>query len=446
MIYASRCFPDLKQARQRATTKLDELAATLWFRIGIAVLLAVIHVAVFAKAGHDRLKLDFNSYPDEAPYFSNPDAPATRGYPRQPHRWSRLVVSRLDAQHYIGTAVRGLSACPTDPKSPDYMYLDCGLGWLPAWGVIGGAVAEVTHTADDEALMFLSILAAIALNLVWTSDVLVQRLGRGVAWATLIGFNVYPGGFYLVTPYTESITIVLAMGGFVALAKERWVLSAFLVGASTAFRLSAFSYAVAIGCALLAAAWDRRKAGTEKWWRPLLGLPLCGWGQLMTMLVLQIMLGDWRAFLRARAAFGDQHNWGRLVDITYYVRGFAGQNLDGVFLVAMVAIMALTARGVLRRFTNPEGTFIVVASAVTLVLSVVAPLQYWGITRYLMLCPLAFFGIGLMARRHFALFALWLVLCAAVYWHVELCDYITQGNPTLCPCLGRMEFGMPFGS
>jgi hypothetical protein len=51
-----------------------------------------------------------------------------------------------------------------------------------------------------------------------------------------------------------------------------------------------------------------------------------------------------------------------------------------------------------------------------------------------------------MAKKHTALFVLWCILCAAFYWHVELCGYITQGNPTLCPCLGKMEFGMPFGS
>jgi hypothetical protein len=439
-------FPDLTQARDRAVTRLGEVSETTWFRVAVASLLLVLHLVAFVRAGHSRLGLDFNSNPDEAPYFSDPDAPATRGYPRQPHRWSRLVVSRLDAQHYIGTAERGLSACPKDPHSPDGAYLDCGLGWLPAWGAIGGVVADATHLASDKALMFLSILAGLWLNLIWTSPILVKRLGRGVAWATLIGFNVYPSAFYLVTPYTEAATLALAMGGFVALARERWVLAAFLVGASTAFRVSAVTFAIAIGCALLVAAYQRREKKLKDWWKPLLGLPLCGWGQMATMLVLQIVLGDWRAFLRARHAFGDAHDWGRLFDITYYVKGFAGQDMDVVFLVAFGAIIALTAREVLKKFNSVENTFLVVASGMTIILSIVAPLHYWGITRYLMLCPMAFFGIGLMARKYTVLFILWCVLCLAFYWHVELCGYITQGNPTTCPCLGKMEFGMPFGS
>ena len=42
--------------------------------------------------------------------------------------------------------------------------------------------------------------------------------------------------------------------------------------------------------------------------------------------------------------------------------------------------------------------------------------------------------------------ASWLVLCAIMYWHVELCSYVAQGNPNICPCLGKVEFTLPFGS
>jgi len=439
-------FPDWKQASRRFKASLDELAGSLPFRLGIAALLACLHLAMFARAGHERLDMPFNSAPGEAPYFSNPDAPATRGYPRQPHRWSRLVVSRLDAQHYIGTSVRGLTACPTNPNAPDVAYLDCGLGWLPAWGLTGSVVTQVTGLADDVALVALSMIAAIILNMLWVSGTMFKRMGKLEAYAILLAFNVYPSAFYVVTPYTEAATIAFAIGGFIALAKERWVLAAFLVGASTALRVSAVAFAIAIGCALLMAAWQRRKAGTRQWWRPLLGLPLCGWGQMLTMLMLQIVLGDSNAFLRAREAFGDQHDLSRVFDATYYVKGFAGQDMDVVIFAGMIGILALTVRQVLKRFNSVEQTFLIVSSAVTIVLVVVAPLQYWGITRYMMLCPLAFLGMGVMARKHTAVFVLWIVLCGAFYWHVELCGYITQGNPVACPCLGRMEFGMPFGS
>jgi hypothetical protein len=439
-------FPDLNQVRDKAVKRFGELSETAAFRLAVASLLLVLHLAAFTRAGHSRLGVEFNSTPDEAPYFSDPDAPATQGYPRQPHRWSRLVVSRLDAQHYIGTAERGLSACPKDPSSPDVAYLECGLGWLPAWGTIGGVLADATHMPSDKALMFLSIVAALALNFLWTSPIFVKRLGRGVAWAALIGFNVYPDAFYLVTPYTVAATLALAIGGFIALASERWLIAALLVGASTALDTPAVAFAIALGCALVVAAYQRRDQKLKDWWRPLLGLPLCIWGQLATMLVLQIAVGDWSAFFRARHAFGATHEWGRLFDVTYFIKGLAGQDMDVVFLLGFVLIIALTARELLKRFTRVENVFLVVASAVTLVLTVIAVPQYWGITRYLMLCPMAFLGIGLMARKSIMLFVLWCVLCLAFYWHVELCGYITQGDAARCPCLGRIEFGMPFGS
>lgn len=439
-------FPDLNQVRDKAATRLGKLSEATAFRLAVASLLLVLHLVAFVRAGHSRLGVEFDSTPDEAPYFSDPDAPATLGYPRQPHRWSRLVVSRLDAQHYIGTAERGLSACPTDPSAPDSAYLECGLGWLPAWGTIGGVVADATHMASDKALMLLSIVAALALNLLWTSPVLVKRLGRRVVWATLIGFNVYPAAFYLVTPYAEAATLAFAIGGFVALASERWLLAALLVGASTAFATPALAFSIALGCALLVAAYQRREQKLDQWWRPLLGLPLVAWGQLATMLVLQIVVGDWSAFLRARHAFGATHQWGRLFDVSYYVKGLAGQDMDVVFLLAFVTIIALTARDVLAKFTRVENVFLVVATGLTIILGIVAVPHYWGITRYLMLCPMAFFGIGLMARKYTVLFVLWCVLCLAFYWHVDLCGYITQGNSTVCPCLGRIELAMPFGS
>lgn len=439
-------FPDWTQARQQLLAKLDELASHAAFRIFVAALLASMHLATFARAGEQRLGLPFNSAPGEAPYFSDPDAKATTGFPRQPHRWSRLVVSRFDAQHYIGTSIRNFTACPTDGSTPDIEYLHCGLGWLPAFGLAGGVVSQVTGIADDIALMLLSLFCAIAVNLMWTCKTIVNRIGKLEAYATLIAFNFYPSAFYMVTPYTEAATIALLLGGFIALAKERWLLSAFLIGASTALRISSAALGAGLGCALLVAAYQRHKAGTPQWWRPLIAIPLCGWGQFATMALLKVEVGSFWAFFRARESFGDEHDWSRVVDGTYYVRGFAAQNMDSVVLVAVIAIIALTGRYVIRRFTGPEATYLIVGGVLTLILVLVAPLQYWGITRYIMLAPLGYLAMGAMARRHTAVFVLWLVLCALFYWHVELCGYISQGNPKICPCLGRFELWMPFES
>ncbi len=426
---------------------VDGLLDKRWFQLGLATFLACIHLFMFAQAGHSRLGLPFNDAPGEELVFNDLHAPATRGQPRQPTHWSRLIVSRFDAQHYEGTAVRGLTACPTDASTATGgQYLDCGLGWLPAYGWVGGAVSAVTGFEPDYALVLTSVLCAIVLNMLWVSRTMVKRLGKFEAYAVLIAWNFYPDAFYLVTPLVEAAVMALAIGGFIALCNERWVLSAFLIGACTALRMPTAAFAIALGCTLLFVAWQRREAKTPQWWRPLLGLPLCGWGQFLTMLVLQVRLGNWLAFFSARKAFGDENRSSRLTDPVYLIQGFTAQNMDMVIFVALLAIIALTFRRTIAKFAKPEAMFLVIASVVTIFLVILAPLHWWGITRYMMLCPLAFLGMGIMARAHKGLFVLWFVLCCAFYWHVEICNYITQGDAKVCPCSGRTELHMPFAS
>src|SRR5437660_6870590 len=111
--------------------QLDRVSREFHFRFAVAAVLVSFHIFAFAVAGDEQLSTSFNSAPGEAPYFSNPDAPSLSGrIPRQPHHWSRLVVSRWDAQHHIAFALRGITSCPTDAsKATDLAYADCGVGW-----------------------------------------------------------------------------------------------------------------------------------------------------------------------------------------------------------------------------------------------------------------------------------------------------------------------------
>src|SRR5262249_22717879 len=111
-----------------------------------------------------------------------------------------------------------------------------------------------------------------------------------------------------------------------------------------------------------------------------------------------------------------------------------------------IAILALTAREVVKRLTPEQAIFLITCTAITIVLGTAAVHEYWGLNRYLLLCPMTFLGCGIMLRRHPAVFVGWLALCAMIYWHIELCSYISHGNLNICPCLGRYEFSMPFQS
>ncbi|HSD89258.1 MAG TPA: hypothetical protein VLB44_17135, partial [Kofleriaceae bacterium] len=296
----------------------------------------------------------------------------------------------------------------------------------------------------DIALLMLSILAALCINLIWTSRLIVERIGRAGAYATLIAFNFYPSAFYVVTPYTEAATLALCLGGFLFLARDRWTVAGLMIGAATALRVSAVSFSLALCCAAAMAAWGRRKEGDASWWKPLIAVPLSGWGQVVTLVMFQIFVGDWHAYLRARSIFGDQRDWSRLFDAQFYLKGFTAQHMDSVMMIGAIFIIALTARELLKRFKKSEAVFLIVASLLTFVLSVPAVHEYWGLNRYLLGCPLLFLGAAMLARKHTAVFVLWLVLCVMIYWHIELCSYLAQGHPGICPCLGRVEYAMPF--
>jgi hypothetical protein len=411
-----------------------------WVQLVIATLLALVHLFAFSLAADSRLDIPFNLAPDAHLAFTDPAADSLGTLPREPPHWSRLAVSRFDAQHYIGHALRGLDACQDDPDlATGRDYLACGLGWLPGYGVIGGWISDLTGLEPDITLTAMSVIAAIILNLIWICPTMIARFGRFEAFATLIAWNCYPAAWNLVVPATESLVLALGIGGFVMLMKERWVWSAVLIGAATAFRLPTASFAFALGCCLLLATRDRYKARVPKWWKPLVAIPLCGWGQFLTMAIFQIELDNWHAFFDARFTFGDHNRLGRLLDVQYFLKGFQSQCCDMLVYTALLVIIALTGRRVLARAGRIPAVFLVITTLFTAITAIAGAMQYWGITRYMMLCPLAFLGMGRLARSHRAVFVMWLILAVAIYWNFELCSYISQGDPDACPCLGHSE-------
>jgi hypothetical protein len=460
----------LQDARARCVTLFDSFVS--WFdklaesrrsRIGIAVVLAAFHLAMFARAGHAKLDLPFDSAPGEAPYYSDINAYATIGAVRQPHHWSRLIVSRWDAEHYIGFGVRGLQACPTEAddssdqatRITDFKYLQCGLGWQPAYGWMGGTLSKITTIPVDYSLVIISVLATILANFLWTAAPFVKRLGSRESLGALIAFNAFPSAFHLVAPFTESTTFMLALAGFVALANQRWVFSGFLIGAATALRTAAVAYSAAFGLAALYTAFVAYRKKEARWWRSLLGIPLCGWSMALQMLILKLTVGDGLAYVRARHAFGDNHDYFRLFSPTFLLKAITAQHMDGLVLIACLAIVTLTIREVVRRLGPAESIFLITASVLGIILGAAGLISRgdgseaagtWGLNRYMLMCPITFVCAGVMLRKLPITYLLWIALSLEIYWNVEMCSYITQGNPDLCPCMGRFQFGLPFES
>jgi hypothetical protein len=122
--------------------------------------------------------------------------------------------------------------------------------------------------------------------------------------------------------------------------------------------------------------------------------------------------------------------------------------MDKAVFLAALAIVFLTF-GYLRRRLQPEQlAFFTATSAMTAVIPLVTDHvhPYWGLNRYLLIAPIIYLCAGQLVRKHTAVYVLWLLACVALYWHVELCSFVTQGYPIACPCLGRFEFALPFKS
>jgi len=427
--------------------RLAELAPKTWFRAAVAVALVLGHLVAFTIAGHQRLNLPFNSSPDEAPYYSNPKEDSLGPWPRQPHHWSRLIVSRWDSQHYIGFAVRGLSSCPKD--GTPYQFEACGLPWMPTLGLLARGIVETTGAAPDYTLFVFSLIAALAINLLWTCKTLVKRLGLWQAWAALIAFNLYAAAFFVVTPYTEGCVFACMLGAYVCIANGQWLRASALIGAATAVRPTAMGFAVGFACAALVAARQARKTGTPRWWLPIAAIPLAAWGQLVMMVVLAVAVGDSQAYVHAQLAFTEQLgglHFQRFFEASWYLHMFSAQHYDGVILLGALVVILLTVRELAAKLPAVEMTFLEVASVVMALVPLATVHGYWGFNRYLMLCPLIFFSAGELAARRRSIYVLWLVVCVLIYWNVELCSYISHGNPHVCPCEGQMQFSMPFQS
>jgi hypothetical protein len=279
-------------------------------------------------------------------------------------------------------------------------------------------------------------------------------LGKREAVGALIAFNTFPAAFHLVAPFTESTTMMLALAGFVALANQRWVFAGFWIGASTAFRTAAVAYSAAFGLAAVFAAYVSWREKKPQWCKPLLGIPLCGWSMALQMLVLKICVGDGLAYVRARSAFGDSHDFFCVFSPEFWLQAITAQHMDGLVMIACVAIISLTVREVIKRLGTAESIFMITASFLGLVLGAAGLISHpdgtiagtWGMNRYMLMCPITFCCAGVLLRRHPMTFVLWIVLSLEIYWNVELCSYVTQGNPDLCPCMGRFQFSLPFQS
>ncbi len=154
---------------------------------------------------------------------------------------------RFDSQHYLRIARQGYANEADSVFPPLYPLATRALGSLAG----GGPAANLA------AAIFISNLAFLGL-LILLHRVTETELNPKLAARTLVYLALFPTGFFLLAPYTESLFILLALGSIWAARKGKFWLAGGLGLLASLTRLTGWILAVP-----LAYEWWRQQSG--KW-------------------------------------------------------------------------------------------------------------------------------------------------------------------------------------
>jgi hypothetical protein len=407
------------------------------FRLAVAAAIVVWHVATTISFAYERYDAHpFNSAPGQVPTFANP---ARDNYPLN---GKRLIVSRWDAEHYLGLSMRGYSQCPHRTLVPDDMRGPiCDVAFYPGYPFLGYLVRTATGLPADYALWSVSLLAAFALLFLWTDRTVVSALGIGGAYASLLCFSLFPPACYLVLMMAEACTALGMMGAFVALARKQYLLAAVAAGFAGAMRLS--GVAAEAGCllALVLSAWVDPPRSTWAWLRRGAAVPVAAWGSLAVSGYHTWRFGDPLLYLHGhRASFRHEGGFELLLHprTESLVHGMDNIVHDLVWAGALLLLFLMGHRQALRKFVPPAQLYAYALIAIVYCVSAAGSMDLFnllGMSRYVFVAAPAFLALGaLFSSRPLALGA-WLL---ATSWHlreVDRCVYMGDiGAETLRKC------------
>jgi hypothetical protein len=411
---------------------LGRVARALPFRVAVACAFLAFHLSTVAHLARERFGYPFNASPRSAPAFTNPAAEST------PRSWDRLVVSRWDSQHYIALGLRGLDACKNRsqlaPGQSPYDSLACEVNFFPTYGWMGRWLVAVLHVPVDYAMLGLSLVASFLLMVMWTGEAVVEGLGVGGAYLSLLLMNVFPWGFSLVTILTEPCMLALTFGAFVCLRKRWLLLGALLAGAASAIRVTSVGAGFAYAAGLLVLTLRENPRPRTVWARRAALMALSGWGIIALMTYYGVRFGDPLAYAHAHGA--SYHHKPGLARVFFpdgrlLLQSIWSDNNDGVVLGAGLLWFALGHRQGLARFT-PEGQaffYVLFFSIVGVAMIGSADLAYNGCSRYIWAAIPLFFAIAGVTRKKPVVLALWLLMSCVHYYNGGMCWYLGQNDP-----------------
>ena len=145
----------------------------------------------------------------------------------------------------------------------------------------------------------ISLLSSFLFLFLWTGKDLTSRLGVAETYLALLFFNAYTTGYCLVMVQTEPLTLVLALGAFVAFARQHRLLGALLAGAASGVRITGVAIGLAFAAGLLVELLRERPRSVWPWVRGALLAAVSVWGQLALMAYHAHRFGDPLTYIHA---------------------------------------------------------------------------------------------------------------------------------------------------
>ncbi|HEY4187848.1 MAG TPA: hypothetical protein VGP07_22425 [Polyangia bacterium] len=423
-----------RAAAHRFGAWLAARATTVPFRLAVALAMLGLQLLVAIHSG-DRFDVKaFDSKPGDPPHFRNPATDWA------PVNWDRLVVSRWDSGNYIELGLRGYQHCPPRSGTLPVRAPGCNLAFYPTYGLIGRYVARLTRLPIDYALFAVSLVSSFIFLYLWTGKELTSRLGVAETYLALLCLGAYTTGYCLVTVQTEPLTLVLAMGAYVAFVRRRLFLGALLAGATSGIRITGVAIGMAFAAGLLVDLLRERPRRAWPWIRAVLLGVVCVWGQLALMAYHAHRFGDPLTYVHAHAQiFHHDPGLGALFppDPEKITGSLDWPLHEGLWLAAALLWFALGHREALRRFSLSEQAFWYVTFLATVGIATVGmlPISLAGMSRYLLLAIPMFFAMGAVMRHRPTLALIWIAFSAWHYWNIDICTYTGgMGNHTAIVC------------
>ena len=295
---------------------------------------------------------------------------------------------RWDTGWYLEIAAHGYGCYGSSAFMPLYPLLIRGLGVLTG----GNDLAAALILSSIASFFAFYLLYQLAKELTGSSD---------IARASVIALAIFPVSFFLMAGYTESLFLALAIGAYLAVRREHWLLAGILAALATLTRLQGILLLVPLGLELLLI-----QRGQMRRWRPWLGLLLAPLALGLFTLFIRLTEGlsvPWEPLSSARGDWHLHYVWpwqGTIADLGALIsQPDLGTLLSFKLFDPLSAILfAVCTVLAFRRLNLPLAVFLVVLW-LSSVIKVSDDGYTTSISRYMLALFPAFIVLGMLITR-----------------------------------------------